>query len=402
MAENPTGNNTNNNEHNPGDFKDIEQQENNDLNARRVASGKDDFVQADTTNAGAGQHDTLLEDERMVIESESSGVNNLQQGQGPLDQPVIERGYAQRQYTGDTMSPIDEPVEVREVINPNQQQGTPGPSTKEQKASIEEQQIRDKKYASEGMGEKENPRTGGNPAVTTMTTKERQQNLEMTVTSAIDGYEKAKVWIGGWLTISDATLIDRQNKGKTPPDWAVLFDVSTGEKLTLREFVHEGNKRIEQACQTSEDFKNKIRPVLMAEFDRRNWIFSPKTNGLFLVGSDLFSMGQKLFTIYMNQQKILTRIDKEFKERMEHGFLSARDIYNMNKNFINHQQQAPAGPATENTTVHHQQPAAEHQAETTTANNSDVTITKKTVETITIPAEEGPNTNNNEFEEPID
>jgi hypothetical protein len=227
-----------------------------------------------------------------------------------------------------------------------------------------------------------------------MSKKEREQNLEMTVTSAIDGYIKLKSWLAGWLTTSDSKLIKRSQAGKTPPDWAVLYDSHTGEVMTLRELVLETNKRIEQAGQTDADFVAKIRPILTAEFDRRNWIYSPQQNGAFIIGSDLLNMGQKLFAINMNLRQIMAKSDKEFEEAKAGGFLSAREVYNNNKNFARNnyqpqqnqvfpdpapQQQASAA-TTNQTTVTNQQNSANAQvSQPATVENKPAVITKPTV-----------------------
>lgn len=312
------------------DFVQIENDEHRDIEERRVASGKNSAEKPVEQNPA---DEYLAEDERLIVENVDSSVKNLQQGQGPLDKEVIERGYTARTYAGDTMSPIAEPQEHRQVII-DQGPKINIPNKSDVKSSVAQSIYTDKTFATEALGEKEHPKTGGNPAVQTMTKKEREQNLEMTVDMVISSYEKLKQWIGGWLTISDGTLIKRQNTGKTPPDWAVLYDSSTKEVMTLREFIQEGNKRIEKACLTDPEFKAQIRPILLAEFDRRNWIASPQQNGLFVIGADLFSMGQKLFTVNMNMRKVMNQVDKEFEERQKNGFISAREVYNMSRNYI--------------------------------------------------------------------
>lgn len=360
-----------NNKHSDADFETIEKEETDD--ARKIATGKNMDKESKDKEVGTGE-DFLTEDERRVVESASNDITGLQAGQGPLDRKVIERSYTEREYSGDTLTPIREPQSPKQVIT----ETAPGiniPPKAEQNKNTAEGIYKDKQYATEGLGEKDVPRTGGNPAVQNMSSKERSQNLEMTVDMAISSYASVKEWIGGWLTISDSTLIKRQNTGKTPPDWAVLYDSVTQEVMTMREFIHEGNKRIEQACKTDDEFKRQIRPLLMAEFDRRNLIASPQQNIFFYLGKDLFSMGQKLVAVHMNMRKVMIQVDKEFAERKKSGYLSARDIYNMNRNYMPQQPQAQVQQVT--TPVTPVTPEAKVQ----------VPETNKT-ETITLPADE--------------
>jgi len=340
-----------NNNNDVADFEPIDTAE----TERKVAMGKDD------KSLPAG----LMEDEVRVLQGISDDVKSQANGQGPLDQPIVERSYTERQFAGDTMSPIPEPQQTAQVIDPGANIGnSTTPPIAEVKKNIAQDLLKDKAYAAEVLGEKENPKTGGNPATQTMTNKERQQNLELTATTVVSYYESFWNWIAGWLTISDNKLIKRQNEGKTPSDWAVLYDSTTGEVMTLREFVQETNKRITEACQTDPEFKRHFHALLMAELDRRNWILSTQQNIIAYVGKDVLSKGQRLFAIHLNMKQVLDQVDKEFEDKRKYGFVSAREAYNL-RNFSTFTQQTPAQPA----------PATAPQANTNT-------------ETISIPKEE--------------
>ena len=287
----------------------------------------------------------LGEDEKQIIKDESTEVQRIQPGQGPIsDRKVIERSYTERQYVGDVLTPIGEPSEPRQVIS-TEKPSTPAPNPKD----VEKKIAQDRNYAITNQGQKDIPKTGGNPSTTTMTNKERQQNLENTVNTALEWYEKGWEWLGSWITISDSKLIKRENAGKTPADWAVLSDTSTKEFLTLREFVHEGNALIKKACKTDPEFLAKVKPMLMQEFDRRNWIISPQESSMFMFGSDILNKGQKLLAIWMQMKRIMDQVDKEFAEKKKNGSLySPRDLYNMQKFIPQPEPQPQPQPAQQN------------------------------------------------------
>ena len=385
-------------------FSRIDNEEEKDL-----SSGGQSLQQDDNGTTG---REFLTEEERFMIDGESTEVKQLHNGQGPLDNPVIHRSYTDRKFAGDTTSPILEPNDARQVITPTPTPSGPTvtpPSSQQQNQKVAQENYKDRLYADNHLGEKELPYTGGNPAVQTMTTKERKENLEMTVTTAIEGYAKGKEWIGGWLTISDSNLIKREKAGKTPPDWAVLYDSSINQAMTLRQFVNEGNKRIEQACKTDEAFKAKVKPILMAEFDRRNWIISPKQNGFIMFGTDLLSMGQKLFTLHMNMRKVINSADKEFEMFNKTGYLSARQQYNLERNFmasppppINYA--APAQTTQNNTTADSNTAGnvvgnnqATEQIKNQPITSQVIDEKKPKTETITLPAED-----DIEFQPPVE
>ena len=144
-----------------------------------------------------------------------------------------------------------------------------------------------------------------------------------------------------------------------------------------------------------EAFKAKVKPILMDEFDRRNWIISPKQNGFIMFGADLLSMGQKLFTLHMNMRKVINQTDKEFELFNKTGYITARQQYNLERNFLatppppinygsQQQQQNTAAPTT---TAPPTQTTATPPAATATGEPAAEVIKHKT-EMVVLPTEE--------------
>lgn len=279
---------------------------------------------------------SLMDDERAVIKNVEDQFPKQAKGAGPLDQPVIERNYNTEVYSGDIHSPIEEPKEAPKFIptdsKPENQAADRPPlqDKKEAKYNFSKENEDAERYAREQLGEKHPDSAPGNPAVTTMGAKERKASLAMTVDNAIAAYAKVKHFFGSFLKIGEARLIKRQASGKAPAGWAVLHDQSSGRTMSLMEFVFKTNEYIEKACETDDDFKNTIRPMLESEFDKRGWIATPQQNIFYLIGQDLFMMGQKLVTLHMNVNNVLKKADEEFDRMKIEGELSARELYNMN------------------------------------------------------------------------
>jgi hypothetical protein len=267
----------------------------------------------------------LSEDEIEMIREEDSDTTNWQKGESPLDNPVVERSYTERKYVGDTMTPIPEPKDIQA---PQQAPQQPSANTggKQEKQQEEEKRQENKRFATEGLGETK--AGSGNPAAETMTEDEKKKYVEQSVDMALHIYEKGWNWVPQWLQISDTKLVARVRAGKCPPDWAVLYDSATGEALTLREAIHEGNRKIADACQTDPKWIAAVRPVAIDEFTRRNWVVTPQNNLLIMLAMDAGEKIQKLAANVMAMKQIMAGLDKEFEEKKKSGLISLRDDYN--------------------------------------------------------------------------
>lgn len=271
----------------------------------------------------------LSQDELEMINGEDTEFTQSAKGESPLDSPVVERSYTERKYVGDTMSPIAEPKENYQQQIPQQPQPTASTtSRKQEKLNAEERREEDKRFATEGLGEANKNSGGGNPAAATMSDAETKKYAASTVDTTLHLYAKLWSWLSQFLQITDNQLVARVREGKCPPDWAVLYDRATNEALTLREFIHEGNKKIIAACQTDPTWVAQVRPLMIDEFIKRNWIVTPKNNLLVLVGSDVLDRSQKIFANVMAMKKIMSGLDKEFAEKKKSGLISLRDDYN--------------------------------------------------------------------------
>lgn len=253
----------------------------------------------------------------------------------PLDEPVINNQRDNPQIIGlDTVNPINEPT----VKNPVVTQPIPNlPSNKEIKKENAKGWDTSKQYATKSLGEKEPGTAPTNPAATTMTPKEEKEALKMSVETAIYIYGKAKMFIGEFFVTSSAKMRSMERAKKIKLDWAVDYDEATNQPFTFREFILETNKKIIKACETSDEFKKKIQPVLEAEFAKRGWVLSYQQNLMFMVGQDLFETAQKLFMIHKGMNDAIKRIQAEVKEFQADGGISSRQMYNMrNTMFVPH------------------------------------------------------------------
>ena len=272
----------------------------------------------------------LPADELEIISSESAELPSIITN--PLDQPVINNQRDTPQTQGlDVVTPINEPT----VRNPVVTQPIPDlPSNKEIKQEHAKEWDAKKNYATKSLGEKEPGAAPANPGVTTMTPKEEKEALKMSVETALYVYSKAKSFIGELFVTSPTSMRSMERVKKIKLDWAVDYDEATNEPFTFRQFIAETNKRIIKACETSEEFKNKIRPVLEAEFAKRGWILTYQQNLMFMIGQDLFETAQKLFMMNKNMNDAIKRIQSEVKEFQAEGGISNRQMYNLQQNKV--------------------------------------------------------------------
>lgn len=282
----------------------------------------------------------LPEDEQRIIEGASTEVPDNAKFETPLDNPVVERGYTEKKYLGDTVSPITQPTIQTPIISPqvttsNNTTTPTNPVSNVPPVDKNVQQQQTQQYATDSMGQKQANSMPANPAVTTMGGKEKKEQLKWTVDTVLWVYAKLKMRIGEFACVSDRKLNNLERDKKITADWAVLKDYATGEILTLRQFVQNANSAIMQACLVSEEFKEKMRPLLEAEFDKRGWIVDAQTNALVLLGTDLVEMGDKLLTIRMNMNAVIKKCSDEYTNHLgDTNGLTEREVYNINRHRI--------------------------------------------------------------------
>ena len=268
----------------------------------------------------------LQSDEAAIIQDESPEIPKTVAN--PLDDKVVDHHRDNVPTAGiDIINPINEPVLNPTVVAPTIQ--ADNPTNKEIKAEQNQELNKVKDYAQKTLGEKPSGSAPVNPAVALMDEKERKEGVRRSVDIAIYLYGKLKELIGEMFMISPAKMRTMERTKKIKLDWAVDYDEGTNEPFTLRQFILETNKSIAKACETSEEFKTKIRPLLEAEFDKRGLGISSQQGLWVVILEDMINTGRKLFMINKNMNDAVKQIQSEVKQFFVDGNLSERQEYNL-------------------------------------------------------------------------
>ena len=291
---------------------------------RKVASGKNN--QPETPITEPDNTSGLTEDEKKIIGNESTAVPKDEST--PIDNPVITREHNRQPFAGDTTTPIPEPTYQRQFVDPNR---TNIGDVKTNKTINQEKKIEThdaRTYAQKNLFEHTPEQGPANPAFAAMSTKEQKEQVEMTVDTVLHFYAEGKKWVGEtFFTTSEANLIKMEQAGEIPLGWPVLYDKATRESLTILQFVLQANSEVMKACETTEKWKETIRPALVAEFMKRGWALSSQQNIGIMVLLDLLTMFQKMILIKMNSSAVLNTCKEQFEEMKKNGFIN-NEVYN--------------------------------------------------------------------------
>ena len=282
----------------------------------------------------------LNQGEKDVIEKYGAETQPAQTSTIPLVEQVIQRAHSEVITSGDNTAPLKNVVIAPTTLDSDvidevdedfeEPEIETGPSKKEERTQQKVEHRQSKEYAEESLGEKNAGDAPINPAVSTMSKKERKQNLDVNVEMALEGYAYFKSLIGELFMVSERRMRKMEKKDEVRGDWAIFADASTGKLVvvTLRQFILATNQSIKKACETSPEFREKIRPLLEAEMDKRGLILSSTQTIGGLVAADLFTTGRRLLGIRMNMMQIIQTAKEEHEEQKKTGYKSDRQKYN--------------------------------------------------------------------------
>lgn len=224
------------------------------------------------------------------------------------DQKIQDIGY----------SPLNEPVTKREYtipkIDPSELQG----ELEEPiftAPSLDELESMDNGASggAEATQPKQQPRpepTQINQAFSELPNKEKKMGAEMMADVVIDGYEKLGTGIGHLAKISE-TKMDREfADGNIDPNLALPIN-EMGDTVSVKEFVTEFNKEAEGAFETTDDFKEKVKPPLVRVFQKRGIGMTDEQLLLYYFGTDLASKGFTAVQLKKSSNAILDNLREQ-------------------------------------------------------------------------------------------
>lgn len=224
-----------------------------------------------------GGEATSTEPAETVISKVDESIQDI--GYHPFNMPVTERPYTKPNIEASELTQeIPEPViksmtlEELEALN----------------AGIDPSQATFNAPDLSGMPSAKEPEQPSqfNPAFHDLSKKDKQKGAEAMADVAIDGYARLKNLMANVATISENRLDREIADGQINPNLQLPID-EYGNTATLKEFANEWNNEVKEVCETSDEFKEEVKPMIVEEFMKRGVGMTNMQKLIYTVGMDL-------------------------------------------------------------------------------------------------------------------
>lgn len=233
--------------------------------------------------------DTTPDIEDVVVEEIAPEVSGSSADYNPLGESVKERSYTKPNIDGANLgAEIEEPTFV-----------PPSFEDLEEPTGFESQE--EQPFA--------------NPALNDLDDKDKRYATEQMVDVVLDGYEKITGLANNLVQIKEKKVQEMIAKGEIDPRTRIPIDTS-GNSVSISEFVQDYNEQTAEAIQTSPDFKKKVRPAMVRVFEKRGIGMTDEQFLMYMFGTDIVQKGAVVVSLRNNVSGIMNMMKELSQQRM--------------------------------------------------------------------------------------
>ena len=219
----------------------------------------------------------------------------------PLEENVVQRDYTRPNVRIEDVTPIDEPTFTMpsfEELDSNfkQQLGEEDPS-----GSADSRKVWG---ADEPVG-------SANPYTENLDKKEQKMASQAMVDAILDGYGGLKNYSNRFLKINKTRLEKMIRNGEIDPN--IMIPLGNNQNVPLMQYVEMYNAETDGTISMSEEFKEKVSPVLLRVLMKRNIGMTDEQLLMYYFGTDIVMTGMQVYGL-MNQNKALLNQLKDMTE----------------------------------------------------------------------------------------
>ena len=227
--------------------------------------------------------------EDVVVEEIAPEVSGSSADYNPLGESVKERSYTKPNIDGANLeAEIEEPTFV-----------PPSFEDLEEPTGFESQE--EQPFA--------------NPALNDLDDKDKRYATEQMVDVVLDGYEKITRLANNLVQIKEKKVQEMIAKGEIDPRTRIPIDTS-GNSVSISEFVQDYNEQTAEAIQTSPDFKKKVRPAMVRVFEKRGIGMTDEQFLMYMFGTDIVQKGAVVVSLRNNVSGIMNMMKELSQQRM--------------------------------------------------------------------------------------
>jgi hypothetical protein len=219
----------------------------------------------------------------------------------PLEENVVQRDYTKPKVQIEDISPIEEPIiatpSFEELDNNFRNQlGDEDPS-----GSADPRQV----WGSE-------TETGSaNPYVENLDKKEQRMASKAMVDAILDAYGGLKKWSNNLIKLNPQKIKKAIESGDI--DGNIAIPIGGGQHLPLMQYVEMYNQETADTIGMSEEFKEKVSPVLLRVLMKRGVGMTDEQLLAYYFGMDIITTGAQVFALRNQNAQLIAQL-KEMTE----------------------------------------------------------------------------------------
>lgn len=230
----------------------------------------------------------------------SNNENNNEQGFttsfSPLDENVVQRDYTRPKVQIEDSAPIEEPqfaVPSFEELDNNfkSQLGEDDPSE-----SVDTREV---------WGREEEV-SSANPYVENLDKKEQKRASQAMVDAVLDGYGSLKKWSNNLIKLDPKKIKKAINDGEI--DGTIGIPLGGGQVVPLLDYVDMYNEETSEAISMSDEFREKVSPVLLRVFMKRGIGMTDEQLLAYYFGMDIITTGAQIFALRSQNNALIAQL----------------------------------------------------------------------------------------------
>jgi hypothetical protein len=226
----------------------------------------------------------------------------------PLQENVVQRDYTRPNVSGMVdSSPIEEAVVIPptfEDLNNSFQQNLGGQEMDEQPS---------------GDGRKvwgtDEEQSSANPYTENLDKKDQKKASEALVEAVLDGYTQLNGFANKLIQFNPTKINKLISDGEI--DGGLRIPIQ-GETIGVLDYINEYNKQTDGVISVSDEFKDKVRPVMVRVFQKRNIGMTDEQLLAYYFGVDIIQKGAMVYQLRGQNAQLLNQL-----KEMSNGTQSA-------------------------------------------------------------------------------
>lgn len=202
----------------------------------------------------------------------------------PLTQEnVIQRDYTKPKvdYSQVNSNPIEEPVFI-------------APSFEEMDADWNSRKVEDAQIVDD--------KASANPYIENLDKKDQRKASAALVEALLDGYSQLNKFGNKLVQFNPEKIQAMMRSGEIDPDLTIPIN---GRNIGILDYVNAYNEETSSVISVDDDFKDKVRPLLIEEFMERNIGMTRLQLIGYYFGTDLLTKGTLIYSLRKQNQSVL-------------------------------------------------------------------------------------------------